>query len=116
MTLDDRDKLGPADFLLLEAADRAIENHGTLGVADTALAAQARKKVPDPEIGTGGELIQPRDGSTYLYNTLDYPNFIAADASATRMHLAKTAGALALAVDTADTIQGQNSAEMMLAH
>jgi hypothetical protein len=81
MTLDDRDKLGPAEILLLEAADRAIENHGTTSVADTARAAQVRKKVPDPEKGTGGELIQRRDGSTY--NTLDYPNFIAADASAT---------------------------------
>jgi hypothetical protein len=116
MTLDDRQKLGPAEILLLEAADRAIENHGTSGKVDAALLAQARKKLPDPERGTGGELIQPREASTYLYNTLDYPDFIAADASAARMHLAKKAGALALGVDTADTIQAANSAEMMLAH
>jgi hypothetical protein len=116
MTLEERQKLGPAEILLLEAADRAIENHGTLGRVDKALLAQARKKIPDPEIGTGGELIQPRESSTYLYNTLDYPNFIAADASAQRMRLAQHAGALALGVDTADTIQATNSAEQMLAH
>jgi hypothetical protein len=116
MTLDDRQKLGPAEILLLEAADRAIENHGTSGKVDASLLAQARKKLPDPERGTGGELIQPRESSTYLYNTLDYPNFIAADASAQRMRLAQSAGALALGVDTADTIQAANSAELMLAH
>jgi hypothetical protein len=116
MTPDDRQKLGPAEILLLEAADRAIENHGTSGKVDAALLAQARKKIPEPEIGTGGELIQPRESSTYLYNTLDYPNFIAADASAQRMRLAHHAGALALGVDTADTIQAGNSAELMLAH
>jgi hypothetical protein len=44
------------------------------------------------------------------------PDFIAADASSQRMHLAKDAGALALGVDTADTIQATNSAELMLAH
>ena len=50
MTRDDRDRLGPAE-LLLEAADRAIENHGTSGVVDAAPVAQARKKVPEPELG-----------------------------------------------------------------
>jgi hypothetical protein len=73
-------------------------------------------KVPSPERGTGGELIQSRLASTYLLNTLDYPDYIAADASATRMYLAKNAGALALGVDTADTIKAANSAELMLAH
>jgi hypothetical protein len=61
-------------------------------------------------------LVQPREASTYLYNTLDYPDFISADASSQRMHLAKDAGALALGVDMADTIQAANSAELMLAH
>jgi hypothetical protein len=40
------DKLGPAEELLIEAADRAIDNHGTTGVAEATLAAQARKKLP----------------------------------------------------------------------
>ena len=117
MTLDDREKLGPAETLLLDAADSRFAYHGTSAdKVGAALLAQAREKMPEPEIGTGGELIQPRDASTYLYNTLDYPDFIAADASAQRMHLAKDAGALALGVDTADTIQAANSAELMLAH
>jgi hypothetical protein len=114
---DDRERLGPAEALLLAAADSRFAYHGSSAdKVSEALLAQAREKLPDAEIGTGGELIQQRQGSTYLYNTLDYPNFIAADASAARMHLAKDAGALALGVDTADTIQAANSAEFMLAH
>ena len=117
MTLDDREKLGPAEALLLEAADSRVAYHGTSAdEVGAALLAQAREKLPDPERGTGGELIQQRGASSYLHNTLDYPDFIAADASAQRMHLAADAGALALGVDTADTIQAQNSAERMLSH
>jgi hypothetical protein len=123
MTLDDRekcdgrDRLGLGKTLLLDAADSSFAYHGSSAdKIGKALLAQAREKLPDPEIGTGGELIQPREASTYLYNTLDYPDLIAADASAQRMHLAKDAGALALGVDTADTIQAANSAEQMLAH
>jgi hypothetical protein len=117
MTLEDREKLGPAEVLLIEAADTRFAYHGSSAdkVGETLLA-QAREKLPDPERGTGGELIQQRNASAYLYNTLDYPDFIAADASSQRMHLAKDAGALALGVDTADTIQAANSAELMLAH
>jgi hypothetical protein len=121
MTLDDREKanlpLGPAETLLLEAADSRFAYHGS--AADKvapAYVAQARAKLPDPKVGTGGELVQQRGASGYLFNTLDYPDFIAADASAQRMHLAKEAGALALGVDTADTIKAQNSAELMLSH
>ena len=89
MTSDDREKLGPAEGLLLEAADNRVAYHGTpADEVGAALLAQAREKLPEPERGTGGELIQPREASTYLYNTLDYPDFIAADASAQRMTLA----------------------------
>ena len=123
MTLDDRekadgrDRLGPGETLLLEAVDSRFAYHGSSAdKVGKKLLAQAREKVPEPEIGTGGELLQQRGASGYLYNTLDYPDFIAADASAQRMHLAKDAGALALGVDTADTIQAANSAEQMLAH
>src|SRR5687768_7676220 len=123
MTLDDRekpdgrDRLGPGETLLLEAADSRFAYHGSSAdkVGKTLLA-QVPEKVLEPEIGTGGELLQQRGASDYLSNTLDHPDFIAADASAQRMHLAKDAGALALGVDTADTIQAQNSAELMLSH
>jgi hypothetical protein len=122
MTLDGRDKadipLGPGESLLLDAVDSRFAYHGCSSAdkVGEALLAQARAKLPDPERGTGGELLQQRRGSAYLYNSLDHPDFIAADASAQRMHLAKDAGALALGVDTADTIQAANSAEQMLAH
>jgi hypothetical protein len=112
---DNREGLGSAEILLIEAVERAIEDHGR-PERSAELVAQAREKVPDPELGTGGELIQNRTASTYLYNTLDYPDFIAADASAQRMALASKAGAIALGVDTADTIKAANSAEQMLAH
>jgi hypothetical protein len=123
MTLDDRekldgrDRLGPGETLILEAAHSRFAYHGSSAdkVGKTLLA-QAREKLPEPEIGTGGELLQQRGASGYLYNTLDHPDFITADASAQRMHLAKDAGALALGVDMADTIQAANSAEQMLAH
>ena len=95
MTLDDRkkpggrDRLGPGETLLLEAADGRFAYHGSSAdKVGEKLLAQAREKLPEPEHGTGGELIQPRGASTYLYNTLDYPDFIAADASAQRMTLA----------------------------
>jgi hypothetical protein len=117
MTLDQPEKLSRAEALLLKAADSKFAYNDTAAdEVGAALLAQAREKLPNPERGTGGELIQPREPSTYLYNTLDYPDFIAADASAQRMHLAKDAGALALGVDAADTIQAENSAELMLAH
>jgi hypothetical protein len=121
MTLDDSKKpdipLRSAETLLLDAVDSRFAYHGSpADEVGEALLAEAREKLPDPEIGTGGELMQQRSASGYLSNTLDYPDFIAADASAQRMHLAKDAGALALGVDTADTIQAANSAELMLAH
>ena len=79
MTLDDREKLGPAEALLLEAADNRVAYHGTpADEVGAALLAQAREKLPEPERGTGGELIQQRGASGYLYNTLDHSDFIAA--------------------------------------
>src|SRR4051812_5956045 len=109
------DRLGPAETLLVAAAELAVDWHGQTDESNV-LVAQAREKVPDPQLGTGGELIQCREGSTYLLNTLDYPNFIAADASAQRMALASKAGAIALGTGAADTIQAGNSVELMLAH
>ena len=67
VTLDDREKLGPAEALLLEAADNRVAYHGTpADEVGAALLAQAREKLPEPELGTGGELIQQRQGRTRL--------------------------------------------------
>src|SRR5215207_897546 len=101
MRFDDDKARGAA--LLLEAAHLAVNWHGCSDDEQVSLVEKARAKVPDAERGTGGELIQNTQPSTYLLNTLDYPDFIAADASDQRMQLAQAAGALALGVDTADT-------------
>ena len=112
---DNPRKLTRTETLLKEAADTVFRYDGAADQA-AALVAKVREKLPNPEWGTGGELRQPGKGSGYLYSTLDWPDFIAADASSQRMNLALEAGALALGVDTADTIQAANSAERMLAH
>src|SRR5688572_16255162 len=81
LALDDHEKLGPAEALLLEAADNRVAYHRTSAdEVGAALLAQAREKLPEPERGTGGELIQQRGASGYLYNTLDHSDFIAAEA------------------------------------
>jgi hypothetical protein len=115
MSLDDENEPNGA-ALLLEAAQLAANWHGRRDDEQVALVEKARAKVPDAERGTGGELIQNTQSSTYLLNTLDHPDFIAADASDQRMQLAKKAGALAMGVDAADTIQAGTSVEIMLAH
>src|SRR5687767_12508862 len=52
MTLDDREKLGPAEALLLEAADNRVAYHGSSAdKVGKRLLAQAREKVPEPELG-----------------------------------------------------------------
>jgi hypothetical protein len=114
MHFDDDEPQGAA--LLLEAAQIAANWHGREDDEQVALVAKARAKVPGGERGAGGELIQNTEPSTYLLNTLDHPDFVAADASDQRMQLVKKAGALALGVDAADTIQAANSIELMLAH
>ena len=54
VTLDDREKLGPAEALLLEAADNRVAYHGTpADEVSATLLAQAREKLPEPELGTG---------------------------------------------------------------
>jgi hypothetical protein len=70
------------------------------------------------EIGVGRELLPEDKGSLSreLRSTVDNPDYVTADASRDRLELAHQAGALELALDTADTIQAQNSLEMMLAH
>src|SRR5215203_5070390 len=55
-------------------------------------------------------------GSSFLFKTLDHPDYLAAEASQRRLHLASKAGALTLALDLADTVRAENSAEQALAH
>jgi hypothetical protein len=63
MTFDEREKLGPAETRLLEAADSRVAAHGSSAdEVGAALLAQAREKLPDTKRGTGSELIQQRKG------------------------------------------------------
>ncbi|WP_394887463.1 hypothetical protein ACG873_21570 [Mesorhizobium sp. AaZ16] len=55
-------------------------------------------------------------GALALKNTVDNPDYVAADASRNRLELASRAGVLETALDAADTINAQNSLEKMLAH
>jgi hypothetical protein len=71
-------------------------------------------------LGSGGELVPTNVGEgsegLALINTLEKPEYVAADASRARLELANRAGVLEAALDAADTIGAQNSLEKMLAH
>src|SRR5215204_4022990 len=105
-------------------AEAAASKSDLLGDADRRHADQweerARAAVPEvlAEIGVGQELLpEPKPGrGLELRNTVDSPDYVAADASRDRLELAHQAGALELALDTADTIKAENSLERMLAH
>jgi hypothetical protein len=82
--------------------------------------AKARtKQLPSTrtEIGAGGELIdiENRD-AVGVVDTVADPDYVTASASRERLELANEAGSLDLALDAADTIQGQDSLEKMLVH
>jgi hypothetical protein len=68
----------------------------------------------------GGELLPGDDFTSKtlpaILDTLVSPDAIGADASRSRLQLAEDAGALDLALDTADTIQANDGLERMLAH
>jgi hypothetical protein len=66
----------------------------------------------------GGELLPANEfgRGRQLRNTVGSPTYITADASRDRLDLAFEAGALELALDTAETIEADNSLEKMLAH
>ena len=70
------------------------------------------------EIGAGGELIdiENRWDALGVVNTVADPDYVTASASRERLELANEAGSLDLALDAADTIQGQDSLEKMLVH
>lgn len=74
-----------------------------------------------PPIGTGGELVPQADqikrGGGNFIDTVEYPDAATAEASMDRLKLADDGiQCVALAVDTADTIQAENSVEKMMAH
>jgi hypothetical protein len=108
---------GDPSHLLLEAADILAHNPGPEDRAIASeLVALARTPVQVPQV-RAGELAEARGVSNpRMRDTLDRPDHIASQASFRRLALARNAGALALAVDLADTIGAQNSMEKMLAH
>jgi hypothetical protein len=98
----------------------------TGSTAPTALAERyedkARERL-DPDsvrIGAGGELVPGDDFTSTtlpaILDTLANPDHVAADASRDRLDLADRAGALEIALDTADSIGTTDSLERMLAH
>ncbi|SFM91833.1 hypothetical protein [Methylobacterium pseudosasicola] len=107
------------DTLLGASRCRVEERGGQSGYADRQEAA-ARTPVEAPVRAVGGELVPAEDFATKtlpaILDTLVNPDAVAADASRDRLDLAKNAGSLELALDTADTIQAGDALERMLAH
>ncbi len=73
-----------------------------------------------PQIGAGGELVPTGDqikrGGGNLVDMVERPDAVTAEASMDRLKLADEVHCVPLAVDTAETIQANNSIEKMLAH
>ena len=105
-----------AGKLLLEAARLKAEARGHVTEDEQLITEVVRSKLPDTQRAAGNELAGHGDGSSFLFKTLDHPDYLAAEASRRRLQLASSAGALTLAIDTADTVGAENSAEQMLAH
>jgi hypothetical protein len=107
------------DTLLGVSRVRAEERGVPSGFADRQ-EATVRTPVEAPVRAVGGELVPAEDFATKtlpaILDTLVNPDAVAADASRDRLDLAKNAGALELALDTADTIRAGDALERMLAH
>lgn len=82
--------------------------------------AEVRQPIENPVRIAGGELMPEEDFATKtlpaILDTLTRPDFVAADASRDRLDLLQSAGALEVALDTADSMQAADSLERMLAH
>jgi hypothetical protein len=82
--------------------------------------AQVRtKELPSyrTEIGAGRELIDREMADIPgLVDTVEHPDYVAADASRHRLELANQANALEIALDAADSINAKDSLEKMLVH
>ena len=86
-----------------------------------ATASTALKLKTPPPVGTGGELVPAGDqikrGGGNFIDTVERPDAVTAEASMDRLKLAADGiQCVALAVDTAETIQAKNNIEKMLAH
>jgi hypothetical protein len=84
--------------------------------ADALLDITARTGAP-LRVGTGGEATTAMSVSSAFVDTLvECPDMVAVDAGRHRLALAEKAGALAIALDAAETVQAANSLEKMVAH
>lgn len=106
---------------MLGAARIRTEAHGDDPFADRC-EAQAREQLPGVQVkrGSGGELIPveqcAEDTCPIVIDTLEKPDYVAADASRERLDLLEQAGVLTSGLDTADSIEARDSLERMLAH
>ena len=117
-----RGRFKASDYVLAAAGMRVTARYSgaanDLGLADE-WEAQARTKQLPPtrtEIGAGGELVDRENRCDPIIDTVAHPDYVTAEASRDRLALASQAGSLSLALDAADTIQGQDSLEKMLLH
>ncbi|MDR7040479.1 hypothetical protein J2X36_005262 [Methylobacterium sp. BE186] len=116
----ERPRVNPGHAMMGAARIRA-EAHGPDPFADRC-EAQAREKLPAERVrpGAGSELVPmaqaAEDAALVLVDTLEKPDYVAADASRERLDLLNDAGALTIGLDTADTMEARDSLERMLAH
>lgn len=108
------------DAMLGAARIRAEERGGPSDMADR-FEARGRQVLPaDHPRTAGGELVPGDDFTSKtlpaILDTLANPDALAADASRDRLDLAKDAGSLEMALDTAESIQAADGLERMLAH
>ncbi len=90
---------------------------GDLAFAERIEARVRTKELPSSrtEIGAGRELIN-REMVPSLVDTVEQPDYVAADASRHRLELADKANALEIALDAADSSNAKDSLEKMLVH
>jgi hypothetical protein len=67
-------------------------------------------------MGAGGEVSRASESSGFVDTLRTHPGLVGVNASRHRLSLISDTGLVALALDTADTIQAANSLEKMLAH
>ena len=127
-TTDTRRRTKPGDLILGAARMRneATAGDGSRPVAhdlrraDT-VEARAREALPErlAIIGAGGELVPHGSeiaAPAVFRQTLRKPDYVTASASRDRLDLLHESGCLEAGLDTADTINAENSIEQMLAH
>ncbi|GJD54036.1 hypothetical protein OPKNFCMD_6816 [Methylobacterium crusticola] len=108
------------ETLLWAQRIRAEEAGGPSAIADRYEAEVRTPLDPATPRTAGGELVPADDFATTalpaILDTMANPDAVAADASRDRLDLAKDAGCLKMALDTADTIRAADGLERMLAH